>query len=267
MNLKYLIFIVLFVSNIQVSANTFSWPNNKIAAVSLAYDDALDSQLDNAIPALNKHNFKASFYLTLASDTVKNRLEEWRSAAKHGHELGNHTINHACSGSKPNREWVEKHNDLDTRSLKQIMQEVENANAFLHAIDGETIRTFTVPCLDVMVEGKNYADLVAPLFVGIKYSAGNVLQEKSEFNMLKMPTIFPSNVTSEVLINYVKQAKEHGTMVNFTFHGIGGDHLSITNKVHEELLNFLAKHEEDYWVDTFRNISLYVQESMKVANK
>ena len=34
------------------------------AAVSLAYDDALDSQLDNAIPALDRHGLRATFYLT-----------------------------------------------------------------------------------------------------------------------------------------------------------------------------------------------------------
>ncbi|WP_223270335.1 hypothetical protein [Colwellia sp. C1TZA3] len=42
-------------------SQNFNWPNNKSATVSLAFDDALDSQLDNAIPALNKHNFKGSF--------------------------------------------------------------------------------------------------------------------------------------------------------------------------------------------------------------
>jgi len=260
------LFICLSIQANKVSQD-FKWPNNKTAAVSLAYDDALDSQLDNAIPALNKHNFKGSFYLKLASPTLKNRLEDWRDAAKKGHELGNHTINHACSGSKQNRDWVEKHNDLDSRSLKEIIQEVENANTFLHAIDGEIVRTFTVPCLDIMVENTNYVDLVAPLFVGIKYSAGSILKSKSEFNMLKMPAFFPFDVSSEVLINYVKEAKKNGTMVNFTFHGIGGEHLSITNKVHEELLAYLAENKKDYWVDTFRNISLYVQENTKTFTK
>jgi len=256
---------------ISIQANnmpqSFNWPDNKMAAVSLAYDDALASQLDNAIPALNKHNFKGSFYLTLSSPTLKNRLEDWRNVAKQGHELGNHTINHACSRSKQNRDWVEKHKDLDSRSLKGMIQEVENANTFLHAIDGESVRTFTVPCLDIMVENTNYVDLVAPLFVGIKYSAGSILQSKSALNMLKMPAIFPSDVSSDVLINYVKEAKRKGTMVNFTFHGIGAEYLSITNKVHEELLVYLAENKQYYWVDTFRNISLYVQENTKTLTK
>lgn len=265
--LSYLLIISLsnFFTSFCLHATTqkninFDWPDNKKAAVSLAYDDALASQLDNAIPALNKYHFKASFYLTLASANVKNRLKEWRMAAKQGHELGNHTINHACSGSKTNREWVETHNDLDTRSIKQIIQEVETANSFLHAIDGERNRTFTVPCNDHFVENQNYVDAVSALFVGIKYSVGGIVSNKNNLNMMKMPIIVPVAVDGKTLIDYVKEAKEYGTMVNFTFHGIGGDHLSISNKAHKQLLQYLADNKKDYWVDTYRNISMYVHD-------
>src|SRR5512138_1743299 len=68
----------------------FPWPDGQRAAVSLAYDDSLPSQLDNAIPALDRHGLKGSFYLTLAADPVRDRLEDWRAAARNGHELGNH---------------------------------------------------------------------------------------------------------------------------------------------------------------------------------
>ena len=37
------------------------WPNGARAAVSLSYDDTLNSQLDNAAPVLDKHGIKASF--------------------------------------------------------------------------------------------------------------------------------------------------------------------------------------------------------------
>lgn len=74
----------------------FVWLNGAKAAVSLAYDDALDSQLDTAIPALDKTGLKASFYLTLSSDVVKRRMAEWRAAAVRGHELANHTLFHQC---------------------------------------------------------------------------------------------------------------------------------------------------------------------------
>lgn len=114
-------------------------------AISLSYDDGLNSQLDNVVPALNKYNLKASFYLTLASTVVRERLQEWRSAALQGHELGNHTLYHPCRASLPGREWVPDTANLDTYSLKQIVQEVEMANSFLYAIDGRQQRTLLLP--------------------------------------------------------------------------------------------------------------------------
>src|SRR5690606_39633949 len=56
----------------------FTWPEGRKAAVSLAYDDALDSQLDIAIPALDRYGFKGSFYLTLSAEPVRLRMDDWR---------------------------------------------------------------------------------------------------------------------------------------------------------------------------------------------
>ncbi|MFT5814292.1 MAG: hypothetical protein ACI9VT_002052 [Psychroserpens sp.] len=45
--------MILIYSN--TSAKTiFIWPNRAKAAIILAYDDALNSQLDHALPVLNK---------------------------------------------------------------------------------------------------------------------------------------------------------------------------------------------------------------------
>ncbi len=99
----------------------FAWPHGAQAAVSLAYDDALDSQLDTAIPALDKAGLKASFYLTLGSDVVKRRMADWRAAAARGHELGNHILFHQCSRSAPDRSWVTPGNDLDQISAEQLV--------------------------------------------------------------------------------------------------------------------------------------------------
>ena len=70
------------------------WPDGAKAAVSLTYDDGLNSQLDNALPALDRLNLKATFFLT--RDNVEPRLGDWRKAAGDGHEIGDHTVDHPC---------------------------------------------------------------------------------------------------------------------------------------------------------------------------
>src|SRR5690606_39190263 len=104
-------------SGFAAEKKTFTWPNGAKAAVNLAYDDALNSQLDNAIPARDKYQLIGSFYLTLASDTIDKRLEDWRAVAANGHELANHAIFHQGPGGIPGREsWVVPHRDLDKMS-------------------------------------------------------------------------------------------------------------------------------------------------------
>lgn len=69
----------------EQSGQPFSWPEGIRAAVNLAYDDALNSQLDNAVPALDRYGFKGSFYLVMASAPLQTRMEEWREIARNGH--------------------------------------------------------------------------------------------------------------------------------------------------------------------------------------
>jgi len=240
--------------------STFNWPNHAKAAVSLGYDDALVSQLDNAVSGLNKYQLKGSFYLTLSSPTVSSRSADWRALARQGHELGNHSINHPCKGSLPNREWVALDNDLDKKTVSAVKQEIINANSWLTALDGEKVRTFTVPCGDKVINGVNYVETLHANFVGIKYRTGDVPKDKSQIDRYKMPVWAPNNVTGAQLIDFVKQAAQQGTIANITFHGIGGDYLSVSTEAHTELLAHLAQHPEQYWVDTFKNISLYLED-------
>ena len=166
--LAALLVVVAMAPVASAQQKSFAWPDGRKAAVSLAYDDALDSQLDHAIPALDKHGMKGSFYLQLSREPVRDRLQEWRAAAANGHELGNHTLFHQCSGSLPGHEWVEPQRDLDKIPVAQMKDQVRLANVMLNAIDGKTRRTMTVPCGDVMAMDGNYVKPLAPKFVAIK---------------------------------------------------------------------------------------------------
>ena len=244
---------------------SFQWPENRKAAVSLAYDDALDSQLDNAIPALDRHGLKGSFYLQLSSPPVEKRMAEWRAAAGNGHELGNHTLFHQCSGSMQGREWVQPQRDLDKTTAAQMQDQIRMANVMLAAIDGKHERTMTVPCGDILAGGKNYIELVGPEFVAIKLGPGTVVPDMHKLDLHAVPVGVPVDVSGQQLITWVQEAARLGTMANFTFHGIGGDHLSVSSEAHEELLAYLAAHRDVYWTDTFLNLTKYIREQQAAA--
>lgn len=238
----------------------FAWPGGARAAVNLAYDDALDSHLDNAIPALNKAGLRGSFYLQLSSPTIRARMQEWRAAAKHGHELGNHSLFHQCSAAGADRSWVSPHRDLATTSALQMKDQTVLGNAMLHAIDGRNERTYTAPCFDLLAAGKPYLPLVAAEFVAIKAGVASAVPVSMHtVDPYAVQVFAPVNLSGKQLIDMVKAAGARGTMVNFTFHGIGGDHLSVSREAHDELLRFLADNRNVYWTDTFLSIMKHVK--------
>ena len=250
----FLISLFLLIGLYAQSQDSFQWPKGQKIAVSLSYDDALNSQLDYAIPSLNKYSLRGSFYLLPNSLVVRDRMAEWRAAAEKGHELANHSIYHPCRASLPNRDWVPPHHDMDKYSLVQIREELMTASTVLYAIDGKTERTFTPPCGDFKIEGENYISTITDLFVAIK-GQGTV----DGFATLWGPT----EVTGQQLIDFVKNTPADAKMVNIIFHGVGGDYLSVSNEAHEELLKFLSENQDKYWVDSYINIMKYVNEKRK----
>jgi peptidoglycan/xylan/chitin deacetylase (PgdA/CDA1 family) len=242
------------------AAEPFRWPGGARAAVSLAYDDAIPSQLDNALPVLNRYGIRGTFYLTLSSPTVDQRLADWRAAAAQGHELANHSLFHQCRRSQPEREWVEPHRDLDTTTAAQMRDQIVLANTMLYAIDGRRERTFTAPCGDLKAAGVDYLPGLRGEFVAIKASIGRgAVPAMATLDPYLVPVVSPVNLTGAQLIALVKEAGERGTMIAFTFHGIGGDHLSNSSAAHEELVRYLAEHRAEYWTDTFLNIMRHVK--------
>lgn len=240
------------------AAEPFAWPEGRRAAVNLAYDDALDSHLDAAIPALDRHGFKGSFYLTLGAEAVRLRMDEWRAAARNGHELGNHSLFHQCSGSAEGREWVRPEDDLDTTSVARMRAQVLLANTMLHAIDGNTEFTFTAPCGERTASDGDYLDAVKDRFLGVKLMGG-VVTDMQAMDPSASPVVAPVGMSGDELIALVDEAARRGTMVGFTFHGIGGDHLQTSIEAHDALLAYLDRHRDVFWVETFREQMRWVR--------
>jgi len=233
------------------AAQEIVWPNGAQVAVSLSYDDAIDSHLDHAAPALLRHGLGATFYLIPGRPTVQARLEEWRALATQGFELGNHTLYHGCSKSLPGREWVPEWDDLDKITIEQLRRDILTANTLLQAIDGQTRRTFAAPCLDTKAGGEYYLDAISGDFVALRdlphgMPAGS------------LAGMGPVGTSGAELVEFVKANSKPGTLLILVFHGVGGDYLSVSAEAHEELLAYLAAHRDQYWTASYLDIMDHV---------
>ncbi|MFT7772712.1 polysaccharide deacetylase family protein [Roseateles sp.] len=243
----------LFVA-VAASAAPFTWPGGAKAAVSLGYDDGLDSQLDHVIPELNRRGLRASFYVPINGPTLPGRQDAWKAAAAAGHELGNHSLFHGCSAKGPGREWVLPQRDLDRQMAAQVQEQVIAANTWLQALDGRVRRTFTPPCLDLQAGGQDYVAALRPQFVAYRAAGPGLVADTAQIDPYAMPVYFVEGWTGEQLIALVEKAASQGALVSLLFHGVGAEHLSVTREAHDQLLDHLARNKARFWTDSFVNI-------------
>ena len=103
----------------------FSGPKGRKWPLSLTFDDARLSQPDKGIPVLDKYGVKATFYLV--PSTMEKRLDGWKKAVKSGHEIGNHSLTHPCTG---NFDWS-RDNALEDYTLSRMSMQLDSANKII----------------------------------------------------------------------------------------------------------------------------------------
>jgi sialate O-acetylesterase len=244
----------------EMTAQDKSLWRGKACAVSLTYDDALNVHLDNAIPILDSLGLKGTFYLSGYFLAFRERVTEWKSVAAKGHELGNHTLFHPCTGKLPGREWVKPDYDLENYTMQRLVDEIKMANTLLEALDGKTKRSFAYPCGDTKIGDLSYVDKIRDDFVAARGVKGG-MPKIHEIDLYNVDAHVINGQSGEELIALVKQAMQRNALIVFLFHGVGGEHaLDISLSDHRKLLHFLKQHEKDIWIAPFVDIAEYVRQ-------
>ena len=241
--------------------------NNKKCAVVLTYDDAIDVDLDHVVPALDSLQLKGTFYLIGSSPTIAKRLKEWRAAAAHGHELGNHALFHPCDGSLPGRGFVTADHDLSKYTVARAQQDIRINNTLLESIDGKQSRTFAFPCGDETIGGVNFYDGLQKDFAAARGVAPG-MPTAATLNLNRVPCYAINGQSAEELIALVKQAQKTGTLLVFLFHGVGGGHsLNVSLDAHSKLLHYLKEHEREIWIAPMVDVANQVSALQKSAQR
>jgi len=80
--MKPIITLFLLISITVNAQQRVHWPNHKKCTIILTYDDALQSQLDTAVPELEAAHLPATFFLT--GDIDSRNINRWRRLSKKG---------------------------------------------------------------------------------------------------------------------------------------------------------------------------------------
>jgi peptidoglycan/xylan/chitin deacetylase (PgdA/CDA1 family) len=229
-------------------------PHNARAAVSLTYDDALDSQLTNGAPALDERGLKATFFLTGSSDSLKSSRDRWTALARRGHELAVHTMFHPCPKSY---DWVPKGGALEDYTLERMAKELDESIALVHALTSKHgPLTFAYPCGDTYVgpDHTSYIPLIAERFLAAR-TVSNGIAVPGAITFAEIPSIDAQGQPGSALIDWVKKAEDQGGWVVFTIHGVGAQYLPIPLDSQRELLEYLSKNKKTVWTAPFGEVA------------
>lgn len=218
------------------------WPNECRGAVSLTYDDGLDSQLDLAVPALDRHGFKATFFLTF--DNIRHRLPDWIALARRGHELANHTVTHPCDLQRFSPAGYRRHELLPMALwLEQIEPTVR-------------VRSFAYPC-DVTNLGPGDANRQEARFDRLLARQGIVAARTSEGDpnrpdtALRRPHRLQALAVGYDATNltqveaYLEGAARQGYWAILVFHALAPlptQEGETSEKLHSDILDAVGRH-------------------------
>jgi len=258
--MKLFLFTALTVITLGAQAQKIQWPEHKQAVIVLTYDDALLSQLDVAVPQLERAGFNATFFLT--ADLNYNTIPRWRALSRQGFELGNHTIFHPCLPGEENMVSSASYTPY------HMIQEIDYMNDFLFAVDGKMRRPFAYPCAETLAGGKDYVDTLRKYglssYARIGGDSSAVITDFKHLDKLRVPSYgLDGGETGAQLIAFVKAVQQKRGMGVIMFHGIGGDYITVSAKAHQQLLDYLKKNQLTIWVTTFQQAMDYATAAVK----
>lgn len=244
------------------------WPDGIRGAVSLTFDDGLSSQLVTAVPILDRHGLKGTFYVNAGPDPEWAEEEAlWRAVGATGHELGNHGFGHPCSC---NHTWIPRWRCLDNLSMADLQERLEITDAALDTLaPDQPVRSYAYPCYESWVgrgaRRESYVPFVAETFVGGR--AGMEMSNDPRWVDLPFTRSFEMRGQSvDEIVGLIEGGVRRGHWVVLTFHGVGDDYIQVDTEVFADLVAWLDEHRSTVWTGTFTEVAAYIQERQAAAN-
>ena len=240
----------------------FQWPNEKRAAVSLSFDDARASQVDTGLAVLSEHQAKVTFFVQ--AENISYRLEGWKKAVADGHEIGNHSMTHPCTGNYA----FSRHNALEDYSLQMMAAQLDEANAEIERLLGVKSRTFAYPCGQKFVgrgvDVRSYVPLVADRFV---VGRGYLDESPNDPNFCDLAQAMGTpfdDLDFEQMKKVVDQAAKDGRWVIFVGHDIGKRGYQVTDSTAlAALCDYLKDPANGVWLGTVGEIGEYIRQQRR----
>ena len=243
----------------QSSAPQFAWPEGKRAAVSLTFDDARPSQVDVGLDWLNRLGAKATFYVVPVR--MEERLEGWKRLAASGHEIGNHSLRHPCTGNFP---WS-REAALEDYTLDRMRSELIQANQRIEELLNVQPVTFAYPCGQTFVgrggETRSYVPVVAELFLIGRTWLDETAVDPAFLDPAQVTGIEMDGKDFDEIRLWVDRVRESGQWLILAGHETASSGTQTTRlSMLEKLVPYLKDPGNQIWFATVEKVGRYIRD-------
>ena len=244
------------------SKTDFSWPQGKEAAISLSFDDGRSSQVEGGTALLDSFYTKATFYVVPSA--VEERLEGWKKAVASGHEIGNHSLYHPCSG---NFVWSREH-ALENYTLDSMQTELTKANNLIQKLLGVKPIVFAYPCGQKFVgrgiHVKSYVPLVARMFITGRGYMEETPNDPVFTDFAQITGIEMDGKDFEQILPLLREARKNGHWVVLAGHEMAEGGVQTTRlTMLRKLIAYARDPENKFWIAPVGTIATYIEHYRK----
>lgn len=242
-----------------VPAPAFPWPDGRRAAVSLSFDDGRPSQMDAGLPVLNSLGLKVTFYVVPSA--IEKRQTAWRAAVQAGHEMGNHSLMHACTG---NFAWS-RQKALEDYTLDRLDGELQKAGEEIKRITGVMPTTFAYPCGQTFVgrgaATASYVPLINKRFLVGRLWLGETANDPAFVDLSQVHAVSMDDKELPALLPMLETAIAQARWLVLAGHDIGDQPGPYTTRVSllRALAPYLQAPERHLWVAPVGTVAAWIE--------
>jgi beta-glucosidase len=237
---------------------SFRWPEGVKMAISLSFDDARLSQIDRGMELFGKYGVKATFYVS--PEPLDERIDGWKSALAAGHEIGNHSMTHPCTG---NFDWS-RHKALENMTLHDMGHNLAEASRLIHDRLGIWPRSFAYPCGQTFVgrgtDLRSYIPLVAAQFESGRAFLSESWNDPLFCDPAQLAAMDGDGKEFSDLQPIIENAAKSGGWLVLAGHEIGEGGFQTTRvAMLEALFRYAANPANGVWLAPVSEVAAYVR--------
>ncbi|MGZ5189679.1 MAG: polysaccharide deacetylase family protein [Flavisolibacter sp.] len=246
-------------TNTIQNKSEFIWPEGKKMGLSLTFDDARLTQPDKGIPLLDKYGVKATFYVSPGS--MGQRLDGWRKAANNGHDIGNHSFSHPCTG---NFEWS-RNNALEDYTLQRMSENIDSANKLIKKELGIQPVSFAFPCGQTFIgrgqNTKSYIPVISTMFETGRGWLDEGPNDPSFCDMSQLTGMELDGKSFDQIKKLIESARSKGQWLILAGHETDeeGSQTSLLSTI-EAICQYALDPANGIWIANVHKIASYIKE-------